>query len=67
MRIGGGTSTVRQYLRERLIDELHVPLGPVLIGAGENLMQGLDLRALGYECHKSVAGERATHMFLRKA
>ena len=66
VRIGGGVSTVRQYLRERLIDELHIPVGRALLGAGENLMQGLDLHALGYECHKSVAGERATHMLLRK-
>jgi hypothetical protein len=38
----------------------------VLLGAGEHLMHGLDLRALGYECTKQVAGERATHVFLRK-
>jgi dihydrofolate reductase len=66
VRIGGGTATVRQYLQERLIDELHIAVRPVLLGEGENLMQGLDLRSLGYECHKSVAGERATHVFLRK-
>jgi dihydrofolate reductase len=66
VRIGGGVSTVRQYLQERLIDELHLAVRPVLLGAGESLLQGLDLRALGYECYKSVAGERATHMFLRK-
>ena len=35
-------------------------------GSGENLFQGLDLHALGYECYRSVAGERATHVFLRK-
>ena len=66
VRIGGGVSTVRQYLRERLIDELHITVQPVLIGAGENLMQSLDLCALGYECYKSIAGERTTHTFLRK-
>ncbi|MEO8064163.1 MAG: dihydrofolate reductase family protein [Pseudomonadota bacterium] len=66
IRIGGGTATVRQYLQARLIDELHISVAPVLLGAGENLMQGMDLRALGYQCHKSVAGERATHMFLHK-
>jgi dihydrofolate reductase len=64
--IGGGVSTVRQYLKARLIDELHLALRPMLMGSGEHLWQGLDLHALGYECHKSVAGERATHMFLRK-
>jgi dihydrofolate reductase len=66
VRIGGGVSTVRQYLQAGLVDELHLPVRPLLLGQGENLFQGMDLRALGYECYKSVAGERATHMFLRK-
>jgi len=66
VRIGGGVATVREYLRERLIDELHLPVRPVLLGEGENLLLDLNLRALGYECYKSVAGERATHIFLRK-
>jgi dihydrofolate reductase len=65
VRLGGGTATVRQYLQARLIDELHLALRPVLMGAGENLWRDLDLNALGYECHKMVAGERATHVFLR--
>jgi dihydrofolate reductase len=66
VRLGGGVATVRQYLSAGLIDELHLVMRPVLLGAGENLMQGIDLRTLGYECAKSVAGERATHVFLRK-
>jgi dihydrofolate reductase len=66
VRLGGGVATIRQYLSAGLIDELHLVQRPVLLGAGENLMQGIDLRALGYECAKSVAGERATHVFLRK-
>jgi dihydrofolate reductase len=66
VRLGGGVATVREYLRARLIDELHLAFRPVLLGTGEALFTGLDLRALGYECVKSVAGERATHVFLRK-
>jgi dihydrofolate reductase len=66
VRIGGGVATIRQYLRARLIDELHLAVRPVLLGSGEQLFNGLDLRALGYECTKSIAGERATHVFLRK-
>jgi dihydrofolate reductase len=66
VRIGGGVATVRQYLQARLIDDLHIAMRPVLLGAGEHLMHGLDLRGLGYQCHKSVAGERATHVFLHK-
>ena len=66
IRLGGGVSTVRQYLRARLIDELHLAIRPVLLGSGEPLWSGIDMHALGYECTNSVAGERATHVFLRK-
>ncbi len=66
VRIGGGVSTVRQYLAARLIDELHFAVPPVLLGTGEHLFHGLDLHALGYEGWKQVAGERATHVFVRK-
>ena len=66
VRIGGGVSTVRQYLRAGLIDELQLAVRPILLGAGENLWNGLDMRALGYECTRHVAGERATHVFLSK-
>jgi dihydrofolate reductase len=59
-------STVRQYLRARLIDELHLAIRPVLLGSGEQLWNGIDMSALGYECANYVAGERATHVFLRK-
>ena len=64
IRIGGGAATVRQFLQAGLIDELHLAVSPVLLGKGESLFQGLDLRALGYECTKHVAGERAMHVFI---
>ena len=67
VRVGGGVSTIRQYLQAGLIDELHLAMRPLLLGNGEPLLQDLDLPALGYECTKSVAGERATHVFLRRA
>ena len=66
VRVGGGVSTIRQYLRAGLIDELCLAIRPVLLGSGEQLLSGLDLRSLGYECARHVAGERATHVFLRK-
>ena len=66
VRLGGGVSTIRQYLRAGLIDELHLAISPVLLGAGEHLLGGIDTRALGYECARHVAGERATHVFLRR-
>jgi dihydrofolate reductase len=66
VRLGGGVATVRQYLSEGLIDELHLAVRPVLLGSGEHLLGGIDTRALGYECVKHVAGERATHVFLAR-
>jgi dihydrofolate reductase len=66
IRVGGGVSTVRQFLEARLIDEMHLVVRPVLLGAGEHLFRGLDLRALGYECTRHVAGERAMHVFISK-
>jgi dihydrofolate reductase len=67
VRIGGGAATIRQYLQAGLIDDLHLAMGPVLLGRGEPLFAGLDLRALGYECEKNIAGERTTHVLLRRA
>ena len=66
IRLGGGVATIRQYLRAGLIDELHLAMRPVLLGSGEHLLSGIDLRALGYECAKTVSGERATHVYLHK-
>ncbi len=66
VRIGGGPDTIRQYLREVLIDELHLAISPVLLGAGERLFEGLDVRTLSYECVEFVASEKATHAVLRR-
>jgi dihydrofolate reductase len=66
IRIGGGISTVRQYLRAGLIDELHLAMVPVLLGNGENLFAGLDLPALDYACADRVSTPHATHMNVTK-
>jgi dihydrofolate reductase len=66
IRLGGGVDTVRQYLRERLVDELHLAVAPVLLGRGEALFEGIDWRALGYRCIETVAGEKATHVIIAK-
>ena len=65
VRVGGGPDTIRQYLREGLIDEMHVAIAPVLLGRGERLFEGVDMRALGYECVRHVASEKAVHLVLR--
>jgi dihydrofolate reductase len=67
VRLGGGVSTVRQFLQAGLIDEMHLAVRPVLLGSGENLLNDIDLRASGYEIVKHIHGERAMHVFIRKS
>ncbi len=64
VRVGGGVNVIQQYLRHRLIDELHIAISPVLLGSGERLFDGVNLPALGYVCVKHQATERATHVIL---
>jgi dihydrofolate reductase len=66
IRIGGGTSTVRQYLSAGLIDELHLAISPILLGKGEHLLTGIDTASLGYKCTEHVGTERAMHVVLSK-
>ena len=62
VRIGGGASTIRQYLRAQLIDELHLAISPIVLGQGESLFEGLDLRALGYTVNAHVSTDAAMHL-----
>src|ERR1700749_699803 len=64
VKIGGGVSTVRQYLKARLIDELHFAFSPVLLGRGEVMFESLDLPVLGYRVEKFAATDLATHVVL---
>jgi dihydrofolate reductase len=66
IQIGGGVSTIRQFLEAGLIDEMHVAIAPLLLGSGEHLFGGLDLPALGYTCSEHVASPAATHVVIVK-
>src|SRR6202045_2992353 len=66
IKIGGGVSTVRQYLQAGLIDSLHLALAPVALGQGEALLTGLDLPALGFSVTEHEATEHATHVVLTR-
>jgi len=67
VRLGGGVATIRDYLRARMIDEMHFAISPTLLGTGEHLFAGLDVPNLGYECSEHVATPNATHVVLTKA
>jgi dihydrofolate reductase len=66
VKIGGGVSTVRQYLLAGAIDELHLAQSPVVLGQGESLFAGIDLPSLGYRVMETVPTERATHIVLTR-
>ena len=66
VRIGGGVSVLRQYLVAGLIDEMHLAVSPALMGEGENLFAGINLHQLGYAVARIVAGENATHVFVKR-
>ena len=42
IRIGGGPSTIRQFLDADLIDQMHVAIVPIVLGRGERLWDGLE-------------------------
>ena len=64
VKIGGGVSTLRQYLQAGLIDEAHLAIAPVMLGQGEALLAGLDLPALGYRVIETTPTALATHVVL---
>ncbi|WP_280259167.1 dihydrofolate reductase family protein [Nocardia wallacei] len=65
VRLGGGAATVRQFLREGLVDMLHLAVVPILLGGGERIFD--DLGTLpGYECSEPVSSERVTHVRFTK-
>ncbi|MBB3226075.1 dihydrofolate reductase [Luteibacter sp. Sphag1AF] len=66
VKIGGGVSTVRQYLQAGAIDELHLALSPVVLGNGESLFAGIDLPGLGYRVTETTPMELATHVVLTR-
>ncbi|MBZ0331402.1 dihydrofolate reductase family protein [Halomonas sp. ANAO-440] len=66
VRLGGGVATIQQYLRAQLVDELHLAITPVLLGEGERLFSGVDMRALGYQCVERIVTDRVIHVVLKR-
>jgi dihydrofolate reductase len=67
IKIGGGVATARQYIEAGHVDEMHLAIAPVVMGQGEPLFAGLDLRAMGYKTVEHVPTPRATHVVLSRA
>lgn len=61
IRSGGGVQTVRAFLQRGLIDEMHLVTSPMVLGRGEHLFDGIDLRAAGFRCVERAGTEHALH------
>jgi dihydrofolate reductase len=66
VRVGGGANIIQQYLRQRLIDEMHIAISPVLLGSGERLFEEVNLPALGYACTRCESSDLATHVIFTR-
>jgi dihydrofolate reductase len=67
VRLSGGIHTVRQFIQAGLVDHLHLAVSPVVMGAGENLLSGIDLPGLGYASVEVAPGEGALHLVYKKS
>jgi dihydrofolate reductase len=66
VRIGGGPTVVREFLKAGLVDQLHVAIAPILLGRGIRLWD--DLRGLesDYEVTVEAAPSGTTHLTFRR-
>ena len=66
IRLGGGASTIQQYLAAKLIDDMHIVVVPTLLGRGESLFGSLNLPELGYAVRAQTPGKSVTHVVIEK-
>ncbi|HEX3429047.1 MAG TPA: dihydrofolate reductase family protein [Candidatus Limnocylindrales bacterium] len=68
VRIGGGPSTIREFLAPRLIDHMHIAIVPILLGRGVRLWDGSEGLEQDYEIEATTSPSGVTHVtFTRKA
>ena len=66
VQIGGGASTIQQYLRAGLLDEMHIAIVPHLLGGGERLFDSLDGALAGYEIAEFATSPAAAHAVIAR-
>jgi dihydrofolate reductase len=60
IRVGGGVDVIQQTLCQRLIDERHNAISPILLGAGESLFEGINQQLLVDLTPRFAVSTRAT-------
>ncbi|MGY1670098.1 dihydrofolate reductase family protein [Geodermatophilus sp. SYSU D00710] len=66
VRVGGGAATVAQYARAGLLEEVHVAVVPVLLGAGERLFGNGVFPAAAWRTVEVAPSPAVTHVVLRR-
>lgn len=67
VRIGGGPSTVRQFLEADLVDFLHVVIVPVVLGTGVRLWDGLDGLEERFSVESITTSSGLVHQFWNRS
>ena len=66
VRIGGGPTIVRDYLKAGLVDHLHVAIAPIVLGRGIRLWDELRGLEAGYTVMSEVAESGTLHLTYRR-
>ncbi|WP_027479313.1 dihydrofolate reductase family protein [Gryllotalpicola ginsengisoli] len=66
VRIGGGPTTVREFLAAGLIDHLHLVLVPIVLGRGTRLWDGLEGLEADYAVEAVSSPSGVTHLTLTR-
>jgi dihydrofolate reductase len=62
VRIGGGATTIREFLAAGLIDQMHVVLVPIVLGRGVRLWDGQESLEAGYDIEAVSSPSGVTHL-----
>lgn len=66
VRIGGGPTTVREFLAADLIDHLHVVLVPIILGRGVRLWDGLEGLEERFDLEIVTSSSGVVHMIFER-
>lgn len=66
VRIGGGPTTVRDFLAADLIDHLHVVIVPIVLGRGERLWDGMEALQERFDTETVTSPTGVTHVTMTR-